>query len=55
MYYKYISLESLDLILSNGIIFIVHNLYYIGKIDVLGIRAGPVNWDRGSTPLTCEK
>jgi hypothetical protein len=54
LYYKNISLETLDLLVSNGIIFVLHNLYYIGQIDNLGIHIGPLNRDKGSIYI-CER
>jgi hypothetical protein len=46
---KNISLETLDLLVSNGIIiFMLYNLYFIGQIDNLGIRVGPLNRNGGS-------
>jgi hypothetical protein len=42
------SLETSDVLLSNDIIFVLYNLYYVGQSDDLGMRAGPINLDRGS-------
>jgi hypothetical protein len=36
---KNMTLETLLFILSNVIIFVLYNLYYIDQIDNLGIRA----------------
>jgi hypothetical protein len=42
VYYKNISLKTLDFILSSCIIFMLYNLYYIYQIDKLGICVGPI-------------
>jgi hypothetical protein len=34
--------ETLDVIFSNDIIFMLYNLYYISKIENLKIRVGPI-------------
>ena len=44
-----ISLETLDSIFSNHIIFMLYNLFYIGQIDDLGTRVGLIYPDGGST------
>jgi hypothetical protein len=43
MLQKNISLETLDVIFSNDIIFVLFNLDYIGKIGGLGARIGLIN------------
>jgi hypothetical protein len=43
------SLESLDLLVFNGIIFILYNLYFINQIDNLEIHVCPLNRNGGST------
>jgi hypothetical protein len=48
---KYISLENLDVVLFNDIIFMLYDWYYVCQIDNLGIHASPINWDRGSKYL----
>jgi hypothetical protein len=45
---KKISLETLNLLVSNGIIFVLYNLYFISQIDNLEIRVGPLNRNGGS-------
>jgi hypothetical protein len=60
---KNITLETLLFILSNVIIFVLYNLYYIDQIDNLGIRVlrtskcvspprmkDPVSHDKGPGP-----
>jgi hypothetical protein len=51
---KNILLETLVVILSNDIIFILYNLYYIDEIDYLGIRGGLVNRNGGSSSKSVE-
>jgi hypothetical protein len=34
---------------SSDIYFVVYNLYYVDQNDNLGARAGPINWDGGSS------
>jgi hypothetical protein len=51
---KSIPLETLRCILSNGIFFVLCNLYYIDQIDDLGTCACLVNKDRGSTETSKE-
>jgi hypothetical protein len=46
---KNISFKTLVDILSNGIIFIIYNLFYIDQIDYLDTCEGLVNQNRGST------
>jgi hypothetical protein len=45
---KSISLQTLDLLVSNGIIFVLYNLYFISQIDNLKIRVSPLNQNGGS-------
>jgi hypothetical protein len=47
--YKKKSLETLDVIFSNDIIFVLYNLDYIGKIGGLGAHIGLINRYGGST------
>jgi hypothetical protein len=42
----------LNLLVSNGIIFILYNLYFIGQISNLSIRVGPLNRNGGSSQIT---
>ena len=44
------SLKSSDILLSNDIIFVLYNLYYINQMKDLRIRVGPVNRDGGVAP-----
>ena len=44
---KNISLETLDYVFSNNIIFMLYNLFYIGQIDDLGTRVGLIHPDGG--------
>jgi hypothetical protein len=53
IYYKKISLETLNLLVSNGIIFVLYNLYFISQIDNLGIHVGPLNRN-GGTSCSCD-
>lgn len=47
------SLETLDVIFSNDITFVLYNLFYIGQIDDLDTRAR-LNRDTGSN-IHCGK
>jgi hypothetical protein len=40
---KNISLKTLDVLFSNGIIFILNNLFYISQISYLDARASLIN------------
>lgn len=33
---------------SNGVIFLIYNMYFIGKIDDLDTRVGPINQKGGN-------
>jgi hypothetical protein len=50
IYYKiYISLETSNFVLSNGIRFMLQNLDYICQNDDLGIHAGLIHRDKQSS------
>jgi hypothetical protein len=38
----------LNLLVSNGIIFVLYNLCFVSQIDNLEIHVGPLNWNGGS-------
>jgi hypothetical protein len=40
---KNISLNFLDFLFSNGIIFILNNLFYVSQIDYLDVCASLIN------------
>jgi hypothetical protein len=40
---KYISLKTLDVLFSNGITFVLNNLFYISQIDYLDAHASLIN------------
>jgi hypothetical protein len=44
--------ESLDVLLSSGIIFVLYNLCYVGQIDNLKIHAGLIIPNGGSNHET---
>jgi hypothetical protein len=39
----------LDLLVSNDIIFMLYNLYFISQVDNLGIHVGPLNQNEGNS------
>jgi hypothetical protein len=45
------SIETLDLLVSNGVIFVLYNLYFISQIDNLEIRVDPLNQNGSSKHL----